>query len=86
MGSQNSAIGVATSPSMEEGTWTDQGEVIRSNPGDVYNAIDPNIIDANGLKLAFGSYWTGMYQVGLWPDIKTRASVGGLNWNRRGSD
>ncbi|TRM62462.1 glycoside hydrolase family 43 protein [Schizophyllum amplum] len=74
VGSQNSAIGVATSPSMEQGTWTDQGEVIRSHPGDVYNAIDPNIINANGLKLAFGSYWNGMYQVGLWPDIKTRAS------------
>lgn len=74
IGSQNSAIGVVTSPSMEEGTWTDQGEVIRSNAGDVYNAIDPNIINADGLKLAFGSYWTGMYQVGLWPDIKTRAS------------
>ncbi|KAL1728767.1 glycoside hydrolase family 43 protein [Schizophyllum commune] len=73
IGSQNSAIGVATSPSMEQGTWTDLGAVIRSQGGDVYNAIDPNIIDDNGLKLAFGSYWNGMYQVGLF-DIKTRAS------------
>lgn len=38
IGSQNSAIGVATSPSMEPGTWTDQGKVIGSAPGDVYNA------------------------------------------------
>ncbi|KAI4294308.1 glycoside hydrolase family 43 protein [Schizophyllum commune Loenen D] len=80
VGSQNSAIGVATSPSMDAGTWTDLGEVIRSNPGDPFNAIDPNLIDSNdgdglnGLKLAFGSYWNGIYQVGLWPDVKTRAS------------
>ena len=43
--------------------------------------VDPNLIDSNdgdglnGLKLAFGSYWNGIYQVGLWPDVKTRASV-----------
>ncbi|KAL1745385.1 glycoside hydrolase family 43 protein [Schizophyllum fasciatum] len=80
VGSQNSAIGVATSSSMDQGSWTDLGEVIRSNPGDAFNAIDPNLIDSNdgdglnGLKLTFGSYWNGMYQVGLWPDVKTRAS------------
>ena len=38
LGSQNSAIGLATSPSMEEGTWTDHGAVITSQPGDIYNA------------------------------------------------
>ena len=38
LGSQNSAIGLATSPSMEEGTWTDHGAVITSQTGDVYNA------------------------------------------------
>ncbi|KAJ3746532.1 glycoside hydrolase family 43 protein [Lentinula detonsa] len=40
LGSQNSAIGVATSPSMMPGTWTDLGEVISSVTGDVFNAID----------------------------------------------
>ncbi|KZV66585.1 glycoside hydrolase family 43 protein [Peniophora sp. CONT] len=75
IGSQNSAIGVATSPSMEPGTWTDHGEVISSKTGDVYNAIDPNLIDWNGLKLSFGSYWNGMYQIGLWPDVETQASA-----------
>ncbi|EPQ54639.1 Arabinanase/levansucrase/invertase [Gloeophyllum trabeum ATCC 11539] len=75
IGSQNSAIGVATSPSMDAGTWTDLGEVIGSVPGDVYNAIDPNIIDDNGLKLSFGSYWEGMYQIGLWPGVKDQASA-----------
>ena len=38
IGSQSLAIGVATSPSMEQGTWTDLGEVIRSQGGDVFNA------------------------------------------------
>jgi arabinan endo-1,5-alpha-L-arabinosidase len=38
IGSHNSAIGVATSPSMEPGSWTDLGEVIGSAPGAVYNA------------------------------------------------
>ncbi|TFK50978.1 glycoside hydrolase family 43 protein [Heliocybe sulcata] len=75
IGSQNSAIGVATSPSMEPGTWTDLGQVIRSSPSDVFNAIDPNIIDDNGLKLSFGSYWQGMYQIGLWPGVKDQASA-----------
>ncbi|KZV63717.1 glycoside hydrolase family 43 protein [Peniophora sp. CONT] len=75
IGSQNSAIGVATSSSMDPGTWTDHGEVISSKAGDVYNAIDPNLIDWNGLKLSFGSYWNGMYQIGLWPDVATQASA-----------
>ena len=38
IGSQNSAIGVATSPTMEEGTWTDLGEVIRTDGSQPYNA------------------------------------------------
>ncbi|KAJ7474885.1 glycoside hydrolase family 43 protein [Mycena latifolia] len=76
LGSQTSAIGVATSPSMEPGTWTDLGLVMSSVPGNVYNAIDPNIInDATGLKLSFGSYWNGMYQIGLWPGVNNQASA-----------
>lgn len=41
-----------------------QNSIIDSNDGD----------GLNGLKLTFGSCWNGMYQVGLWPNIKTRAS------------
>ena len=37
--------------------------------------VDPNLIHTNGLQLAFGSYWNGMYQIGLWPDVATQASV-----------
>ena len=38
LGSQNSAIGLATSWTMEPGTWTDWGAVITSTPGAAYNA------------------------------------------------
>ncbi|KZW02835.1 glycoside hydrolase family 43 protein [Exidia glandulosa HHB12029] len=72
IGSADSAIGVAQSPTMEEGSWTDLGEVIRSGPGLNYNCIDPNLIDDGGLKLTFGSYWDGMFQIPM-NDVKTPA-------------
>ncbi|EIM86003.1 glycoside hydrolase family 43 protein [Stereum hirsutum FP-91666 SS1] len=76
LSSQISVIGVATSPSMEPGTWTDHGEVISSTTGDVYNAIDANLIITNGgLQLSFGSWQQGIYQIGLWPDVETQASA-----------
>ncbi|TBU30490.1 glycoside hydrolase family 43 protein [Dichomitus squalens] len=66
VGSQDSAIGVATSPSMEPGTWTDLGAVVTSADGDNYNAIDPNLFVENSqLKLGFGSYWGCVFQVPL---------------------
>ena len=85
LGSQNSTIGVATSSSMDPGTWTDHGKVISSKTGDAYNAskpsnltadaaheltgvrtpVDANLINADGLKLSFGSYNDGLYQVSL---------------------
>lgn len=44
-GSQNSAIGVATSSTMEVGSWTDHGATgVASSAGKLYNAIDPNLI------------------------------------------
>ncbi|KAH8691673.1 endo-alpha-1,5-arabinanase precursor [Talaromyces proteolyticus] len=43
-GSQESAIGLATSPTMDLYSWTDHGRVgIDSYYGDVYNAIDGNL-------------------------------------------
>ncbi|KAF9261027.1 glycoside hydrolase family 43 protein [Marasmius fiardii PR-910] len=73
-GSKESVIGVATSPSMENGTWTDLGEVIRSNNDTVFNAIDPDLIDDGGLKLSFGSYNQGIYQIQIGPEVNNPAS------------
>ncbi|KAH9940032.1 glycoside hydrolase family 43 protein [Epithele typhae] len=75
LGSQNSAIGLATSPSMELGTWTDHGAVITSQTGDVYNAIDPNLLVASDgtFHLSFGSYWQCVFQVPL-SNVSTPAS------------
>ena len=72
-GSQRSAIGVATNTTMDPldpaYRWVDRGEVIASNPGDDFNAIDPNILadtDAT-VWMTYGSYWTGIKQVQIDP-------------------
>lgn len=66
-GSQNSAIGYATSRTMEKGTWTDHGSTgISTATGSNRNAIDPALFrdPASGTYyMAFGSYWTGIYVV-----------------------
>ncbi|XXG99682.1 hypothetical protein Hte_006023 [Hypoxylon texense] len=64
-GVQDSAIGVATSSSLDVGTWTDRGATgIRSSPGKPYNAIDPNLVSVNGAYfLNFGSFWGDLHQV-----------------------
>lgn len=72
-GSQVSAIGLVTNPSLDPKdpayAWTDQGMVIDSAVGSPYNTIDPSLIhDSNGsLWMAFGSYWNGIYIVQLDP-------------------
>ncbi len=66
-GSQNSAIGLATNvtldPDSPDYAWVDEGEVLRSQPGDPWNAIDPNLaLDEEGQPwLAFGSFWEGIH-------------------------
>ena len=69
-GSQNSDIGVATSPSMDVGSWTDHGSIglaAGTDPNGLnYNKIDPNLLstsDGQSLLLSFGSYWNDIYQV-----------------------
>ncbi|EJF59885.1 glycoside hydrolase family 43 protein [Dichomitus squalens LYAD-421 SS1] len=75
-GSQESAIGLATSPSMDPGTWTDLGQVFRSTTGDAYNAIDPNlVIDEGGSPvLTFGSFWSDIFQVDLGSNFQSTTS------------
>jgi arabinan endo-1,5-alpha-L-arabinosidase len=65
-GSNNSVIGLATSPTLDSSRagyhWTDEGQVLRSVKTDDFNAIDPNVsFDDDGTPwLAYGSYWTGI--------------------------
>ena len=53
-GTNNSVIGLLTSPSLADPQWEDRGLVVRSQPGvDTFNAIDPNIVtDADGGDVA----------------------------------
>ncbi len=77
-GSNRSAIGLLTNPALDRADpaagWVDQGEVLRSTPGeDGFNAIDPAVVeDADGTPwMAFGSFWGGIHLVELaWPGGK----------------
>ncbi|PWW80504.1 Glycoside Hydrolase Family 43 protein [Tuber magnatum] len=65
-GSQESAIGVATSTTMEAGTWTDCGSTgVTSSAGSAYNAIDGNVVLAGdgSYYMSFGSFWGDIYSV-----------------------
>jgi arabinan endo-1,5-alpha-L-arabinosidase len=65
MGSQRSEIGVATSQSLEPGTWTDHGSIgLPQNAR--YNIIDPYVYQESPNHpsyFTFGSYWTGIQQI-----------------------
>jgi len=66
-GSQKSAIGLVTNqtldPESPDYAWVDQGEVLRSKPGDAWNAIDPNLVldEAGQPWLVWGSFWSGIW-------------------------
>jgi len=65
-GSQVSAIGLASSPTLDEKSpeyaWRDDGLVMASKEGDDYNAIDAAIVaDDRGKDwLLWGSFWGGL--------------------------
>jgi len=79
-GKNTSAIALASTPTLDLADptykWTDHGIVIRSNPKDDFNAIDPNLfLDRDGsLWLAFGSFWSGIKLVELDPKTGLRKS------------
>lgn len=64
-GTQDSTIGVATSTSLDSGSWKDMGSTgVASKKGMPYNAIDPNLINVNGQwVMTFGSFWQDLFQV-----------------------
>lgn len=90
-GKQHSAIGLATSPTLDPSStnyvWTDCGPVIESRHGSPFNTIDPSVmLDTDGkLWMAFGSYWQGIFFTELDPQtglrISTNAPVQRVAWN-----
>ncbi|KKY25369.1 putative arabinan endo-alpha-l-arabinosidase a [Phaeomoniella chlamydospora] len=68
-GFQNSSIGLATSTTLDVGTWTDHGTL--NIPLDSrWNKIDPNIFHAAADQpyyFVFGSSWDGIFQTQLDP-------------------
>ena len=80
-GKQTSSIGLATSPSMDPGTWTDLGATGISSDGTKnYNAIDANVIKSgSSYYMNFGSFWDGIFQVKL--DSAAKKSGGAASYN-----
>ena len=64
-GSNVSAIGLATSTTLDPASWTDQGIVVRSTSHSNSNAIDACIAQdaSGGLWLTFGSFWSGIQMI-----------------------
>ncbi|PGH18305.1 hypothetical protein AJ79_00644 [Helicocarpus griseus UAMH5409] len=82
-GTQNSAIGLATSPSLAPGTWTDRGSTgVTSDSSKPYNAIDGNLIATGdgAYQLSFGSFWNDIFIVAMNGDgTSTAEGVSSIN-------
>ncbi|PWY92181.1 glycosyl hydrolase family 43 protein [Aspergillus heteromorphus CBS 117.55] len=88
LGSRNSTIGVASSTTLEVGSWTDHGEIgVTSSTSDDYNAIDPNWITIGDASyLQFGSYWQGIFQVEMTDSLTSSGdSYTNLAYNASGN-
>ncbi|CAG8129044.1 unnamed protein product [Penicillium olsonii] len=82
LGTKNSQIGVATSKTLEPGSWTDHGAIgIPAN--DAYNRIDPAFIQIGGKNvLVFGSFWGDIHQVIMDTPLKVgSAAPYQVSWN-----
>ncbi|RAK79418.1 arabinan endo-1,5-alpha-L-arabinosidase [Aspergillus fijiensis CBS 313.89] len=77
LGSQSSTIGVATSTTLEAGSWTDHGTIgLTSSSANTYNAIDANWISIGGTGyLQWGSYWHGLYQAPMTSSLQISSST-----------
>lgn len=87
-GSQNSAIGVATSSTMDVGSWTDLGSSgVASSSSKTYNAIDGNLIwDGSAFYMSFGSFYGDIYQVPMAnPPLKSTGSAYNIEFNSTGT-
>jgi arabinan endo-1,5-alpha-L-arabinosidase len=89
-GTIDSAIGVATSPSLTNAVWTDRGKVVQSDATwdagpntdtTTFNAIDPSmLVDADGkVYMAFGSYSSGILVTEIEPATGKRKNTGTLS-------
>jgi arabinan endo-1,5-alpha-L-arabinosidase len=86
-GTIDSVIGVATSPSLTNAVWTDQGKVVASyypananTDTTAYNCIDPSVyVAANGtVWMAFGSYSSGILVTQIDPATGLRLNTNSL--------
>lgn len=79
LGSQTSAIGVATNITLDAADprykWVDQGPVLTSSDQNTFNAIDPNVLvepATDGKEprvwLSYGSFWAGIFQQEIDPE------------------
>jgi len=60
-GSRQSAIGLATTSSLNNPKWNDEGMVVYTNNSSDHNAIDPAIIRHDRkVWLVYGSFWSGI--------------------------
>ncbi len=77
-GTNDSVIGLVTTPSLQNPVWTDQGKVVKSDPSGKtdsttdytdYNCIDASIFqDTDGsVWMTFGSFWNGIGLVQIDP-------------------
>jgi arabinan endo-1,5-alpha-L-arabinosidase len=87
-GDNNSGIGLATSTTMDCGSFKDLGTTgVESREGDNYNAIDSQIFkDGNNYQMNFGSFWSNLYQVSMAnPPLKSTGSKSQLSFEPAGT-